>query len=101
MTKTILTIVLPLATPFVLYFGYIVMQALRGGPVLADGAEEAEARRHPWLTLSLIGVALSILSMVALGLGLFGDPSQASFAPARLIDGQIVVPSGAPASPGG
>ena len=96
MTKTLLTIVLPLATPFVLYFGYIMIQALRGAPALADGVDAPEARRHPWLTLSLVGVGLSILSMVAFGFGLFGDPTHDSFGPARLIDGQIVVPSGSP-----
>ena len=86
MIRSVLTILLPLATPFLLYYALITWKAATGRQTMVEG----EARRHPWFFLTLAGLFLAILSIVAMALGLLGGEPDHPFAPARLIDGQVI-----------
>lgn len=86
MIRTALTILLPLATPFLIYYALIAWRVTTGRPSMVEG----DVRRHPWFFLTMAGIGLSILSLLAMGFGLFDQGSNHPFAAPRLIDGKIV-----------
>jgi Family of unknown function (DUF6111) len=74
-------IVLPLVAPTVIYFAYMLIARPRP-------ASNAPALDWPWLWLGLAGVALVIVTFVAVAL--FGGASPAErYEPAKVIDGKI------------
>lgn len=87
MLRILLTVVLPVALPLLLYVGYLAMVRRRvqagGGEVLARWQE------GPWPWLILAGVALLAAVFVAFRLTTALPPGTKLEAP-RLIDGRVV-----------
>jgi hypothetical protein len=84
MLKKLLTVVLPIALPFLVYWGYVVLARWRARRT--GGAAEVP---WPWAALTLAGVVLMVGTLV--GYRLFSeqaDPGQ-QIVPERLIDGRI------------
>lgn len=84
MLKKLLTIVLPLALPFIVYFGYVLLARWHARKT----GGEADVPR-PWIWLTLAGVALMVTVLV--GVRLFGEqgPAGSRIQPERYIDGEI------------
>ena len=85
MLRKLLTIVLPIALPFLVYFAYVAIARWRArhsaqAPSYSDG---------PWLWLGTGGVALMAAALIAWRL--LSDPAQPGdrIIPDRLIDGEI------------
>ena len=85
MLKKFLTIVLPIALPFLVYWGYVVLarwRARRTGEVEQD-------LPWPWAVLTLVGVLLMVSTLVGYRiLGEQANPGQ-QITPERYIDGEI------------
>lgn len=79
MTRVIIQQLLLFALPFIGYFFYRFLIG-RGSDFVKD---------TPWFALTLTGLALSVIALVALGLVQQGDPGGV-YVPPALIDGQIV-----------
>lgn len=84
MLKKLLTVVLPIALPFIVYLGYVMLAKWR-------------ARTHggdpeipwPWAALTLAGVVLMVATLMGVRfLGEQGGPGT-RVQPERYIDGQI------------
>ena len=87
MLRALLTVVLPIALPMLIYFAYL-KTTRRGGQ--AVGAEvQARARESTWLWIGLAGAALILAALVTLRLTT-SVPPDANLVSPRLIDGQVV-----------
>lgn len=86
MLRKLLTIVLPLALPFIIYFGYVIL-ARRAG--LNSGQTGSTWRDAPWGVIVFSGVAL--MAAVLIAVRIFGEqaPPGAKIVPDRYIDGEI------------
>lgn len=91
MTKIVLTVLLPLLAPTLLYLGYLFLQAR-----LKAKSERGEPlppwSELPWTWLILSGSALAAIGLIWLASGGF-DPEGAgggTFESPRFIDGEIV-----------
>lgn len=84
MLKKFLTIVLPIALPFLVYFGYVLLARWRARKT---GVETDIPR--PWAILTLVGVLLMVATLVGVRfLGEQGGPGSRVI-PDRYIDGEI------------
>lgn len=82
--RSLLTILIPLLLPTLLYFGYVWIARRRGG----GGAGGQPTRDIPWLWLGGAGVLL--LAVTLLATALFGGAMPGSrYEPPQLIDGQV------------
>jgi hypothetical protein len=87
MIRVLLTILLPLAAPFLIYLGWIWLVRRRA----SSGVLTVDWRKAPWPWMLLIGVC-------GAGAGLFylhlsqGHPAGTKLEPPALVDG-VVVPS--------
>lgn len=80
--RRLLTILIPLLLPTLLYFGYILIGRQRGT------ASGAASRDIPWLWLGVAGLLLLAVTLVASAL--FGGAEPGShYEPPQLIDGQV------------
>ncbi len=87
MLRILLTIVLPVALPLLLYIGYVSMMRRR-----AQAAGEDEPPRWdegPWAWFALAGVGLVLAVLVAVRLSSGVPPGTKLEAP-RMIDGEVV-----------
>jgi hypothetical protein len=80
MLRILLQYLLPLILPALIYLAYIAIA--RGGRI--DRLGEA-----PWLQLTIAGVALLAVSLVAWGLTT-GSPPEEVYVPPRFEDGRVV-----------
>ena len=84
MSREIVTLVVPLLLPTVLYFAWLSLLRWtehRSGPIAWY--------RLPWAWLSLIGVALTALVLLIVTVG-FGTETHGTYIPPRAEDGHIV-----------
>ncbi len=86
MLKKILTIVLPIALPFLLYFAYVALAKRGAGasgrvPSLSDSP-------WPWLGMSGVALMAAVLISYRFVFSETGGPG-ATVVPERYIDGQI------------
>jgi len=81
--RRLLTILIPLLLPTLLYFGYIWLGRQRGA---AAGANPT--RDIPWLWLGVAGLLLLAVTLVASALFGGADPGS-HYEPPQLIDGQV------------
>ncbi|MGQ9371868.1 DUF6111 family protein [Azospirillum sp. ST 5-10] len=77
--RLLLTVLLPLLAPTLLYAAWVLLQARRGGP----------SPRWPWLWLAGGGVAFLATVLGAWALS-EGAPPHARYVPAHLEDGRVV-----------
>lgn len=84
MIRVLLTIVVPLLLPTVLY---VLWLSTLGRPELAGAG--MPWRGLPWAWLAVAGVALVALMLVALSVGL-GEGQQGTYVPPHVKDGRIV-----------
>ena len=84
MLKKLLTIVLPIALPFIVYLGYALLARWRARRTGGDPEIP-----WPWTVLTLTGVLLMVATLV--GVRVLGDQGAAGtrVQPERYIDGQI------------
>jgi hypothetical protein len=85
MLKKFLTIVLPIALPFLVYWGYVVLARWRARKT--GGAERDIP--WPWAVLTLVGVLLMVSTLV--GYRILGEQAQPGqqITPERYIDGEV------------
>lgn len=85
MLKKFLTIVLPIALPFLVYWGYVALARYRARKT---GGVERDIP-WPWAVLTLVGVLLMVSTLV--GYRVLGEQAQPGqqITPERYIDGQI------------
>mgnify|MGYP006428042471 CR=1 FL=1 len=83
MLKKLLTVVLPIALPFLVYAVYVVLARARG-------TQDAGTGQPPWSWLVLAGVGL--MAATLLGYWYFADqpPPGVRYIPDRYIDGELV-----------
>ena len=84
MIRVVLTIVLPLLLPTLLFAGYALLQRWRA----AEG-EAREAKPIPWTLLILSGVGLAALSAIAMAVS-SGAPPDSTYVPAHMENGRLV-----------
>ncbi|MFQ6017803.1 MAG: DUF6111 family protein [Kiloniellaceae bacterium] len=87
MLRKLLTIVLPIALPLLVYLGYLVLarrRARRAGRDRLPRRPEA-----PWTWIVLSGVALMVAALVTWRMT-SGVPPGTRLEPPRLIDGKVV-----------
>mgnify|MGYP006426466967 CR=1 FL=1 len=85
MLKKFLTIVLPIALPFLVYWGYVVLAQWRARK---SGGVERDLP-WPWAVLTLVGVMLMVSTLIGVRvLGEQARPGQ-QITPERYIDGEI------------
>ncbi len=85
MLKKFLTIVLPIALPFLVYWGYVALVRWRARKT---GTVEQDVP-WPWAVLTLVGVLLMVSTLVGYRiLGEQANPGQ-QITPERYIDGEI------------
>lgn len=83
--RRLLTILIPLLLPTLLYFGYLWFARNRGATA-AGGSQSP--RDIPWLWLGVAGLLLLAVTLVASSL--FGGAAPGSrYHPPQLIDGQV------------
>jgi hypothetical protein len=83
--RRLLTILIPLLLPTLLYFGYIWLGRRRAGPTPSAAPS---ARDVPWLWLGIAGLLLLAVTLAASAL--YGGAVPGSrYQPPRLIDGQV------------
>jgi hypothetical protein len=80
MFRILLQYLLPLILPALIYLAYIAIA--RGGKIDRLG-------QAPWLQLTIAGVALLVVSLVAWGLTT-GSPPEEVYVPPRFEDGRVV-----------
>jgi Family of unknown function (DUF6111) len=80
MFRILLQYLLPLTLPALIYLAYIAIA--RGGKIDRLG-------QAPWLQLTIAGVALLVVSLVAWGLTT-GSPPEEVYVPPRFEDGRVV-----------
>lgn len=87
MLRVLVTVLLPLAAPFLVYFAWtwLVRRKTAGGTLAVDW------RETPWPWMLLIGVCGSLAGLVYLNLSQ-GHPPGTELEPPALVDG-VVVPS--------
>lgn len=86
MLRQFLTVVLPMALPFIVYFAYVALARRRSATTgKAPGVADA-----PWPWLAATGVVL--VAAVLIGWRLVSDPAQPGeqILPDRYIDGELV-----------
>jgi len=86
MLKKVLTIALPIAVPFILYFIYVAL-ARRGG---GASGRVPSLKDSPWPWLGMSGVALMAAVLISYRF-VFSDPggAGATVLPDRYIDGEL------------
>ncbi|MBK1668770.1 hypothetical protein CKO28_12090 [Rhodovibrio sodomensis] len=85
MLKKFLTIVLPIALPFLVYWGYVLVARWRAR---RTGGAERDIP-WPWAVLTLVGVVLMVSILVGYRiLGEQANPDQ-QIIPERYIDGEV------------
>lgn len=87
MLRVLLTILLPLAAPFLIYIGWIWLVRRK----TAAGVLEIDWRETPWLWMLLIGFCLAFAGLIYLYI-VQGHPAGTKLEPPALVDG-VVVPS--------
>jgi uncharacterized membrane protein HdeD (DUF308 family) len=87
MLRVLLTVLLPLAAPFLIYLGWIWL--VRGKA--ASGVLTVDWRETPWPWMLLIGVSCAVAGLLYLYVSQ-GHPAGTKLEPPALVDG-VVVPS--------
>ncbi len=87
MLRVLLTVILPIALPLLIYLAYLKMTRRGGQAGGADG--QARTREETWLWIGLAGAALLLAGAVTLRLAT-SFPRDAELVSPRLIDGQVV-----------
>ena len=87
MLRILLTIVLPVALPLLLYGGYISMMRRRAQAAGKDDLPRWDEGPWAWLVLAGVGLVLAVLVVVRLSSGV--PPGTRLEAP-RTIDGEVV-----------
>ncbi len=82
--RALISILVPLALPTVLYFAYAAIVRRRR----VGTAENAEPVTVPWAWLGIAGALLAIATVVGFAL-LEGVGNRGTYHPARVIDGKI------------
>jgi Family of unknown function (DUF6111) len=83
--RRLLTILIPLLLPTLLYFGYIWFGRQRAAP---SPSAAPSARDVPWLWLGIAGLLLLAVTLVASALYGGAEPGS-HYEPPQLIDGQV------------
>ncbi|MGF1627261.1 MAG: DUF6111 family protein [Alphaproteobacteria bacterium] len=91
MIRVLLTFVVPLLAPTVLYLIYVVIAnwLRRRSKAAEDDQSTTVIRTLPWLWLAGIGVVLTIISAVWFA-DFDREPPGGTYVPPQLIDGRIV-----------
>ena len=87
MLRILLTIVLPVALPLLLYVGYVSMMRRRAQAAGKDDLPRWDEGPWAWLVLAGVGLVLAVLVVVRLSSGV--PPGTKLEAP-RMIDGEVV-----------
>lgn len=87
MLRVLLTVLLPLAAPFLIYLAWVWLVRRRTG----DGELAIDWRESPWPWLLAIGCAGALAGFAYLYLS-SGHPAGTKLAPPSVVDG-VVVPS--------
>jgi hypothetical protein len=87
MLKKILTVVLPLLLPFLIYAAYVVLA--RRKALLAGEGRLPRWQEAPWALIVASGVGLMVAVLIGMRL-LSGAEPGATITPPRLIDGEVV-----------
>ncbi len=87
MIRKILTIVLPLALPVVIYWIYLALARRRVRR--AGEGKPPDWQDAPWTVILAAGVALMSATLIGYGL-IEGHDAGTKLAPPRLVDGEIV-----------
>ncbi|MGF1592477.1 MAG: hypothetical protein ACFCUW_04310 [Kiloniellaceae bacterium] len=87
MLRVVLTVLLPLAAPFLIYLGWLWL----GRRKAAGGVLTVDWRETPWPWLLALGLAAALGGMLYLYLST-GHPPETKLAPPSFVDG-VVVPS--------
>ncbi len=86
MLRILLTIVLPVALPLLLYVGYVSMMRRRAQAAGADEAPRWDEGPWAWFALAGVGLVLAALVVVRLSSGV---PPDTKLEAPRLIDGEV------------
>ena len=86
MLRILLTIVLPVALPLLLYGGYISMMRRRAQAAGEDAPPRWDEGPWAWFALAGVGLVLAVLVVVRLSSGV---PPGTKLESPRLIDGQV------------
>ena len=89
MLRVLLTVILPIALPLLIYLAYLKTSRRGGQAGDADADVKARARESAWLWIGLSGAALILAALITLRLTT-GHPGDAKLESPRLIDGQVV-----------
>ena len=87
MLRVLLTVLLPLAAPFLIYLAWLWL--VRRRP--AGGVRTVDWREAPWPWLLAVGLACALVGFLYLYLST-GHPPGTTLAPPSVVDG-VVVPS--------
>ena len=87
MLRKLLTIALPLAVPFIVYWIYLM--AARRRARLADAGDLPRWQQAPWTLIVVAAVVLMSASLVVFGLSAGVEPG-IKLAPPRLENGEVV-----------
>ena len=87
MLRVLLTIVLPIALPLLLYIGYVNLTRRRAQAAGEEGLPRWQEGPWPWFVLAGVALMFSILVAVQLTTGV---PPGTKLESPRLIDGEIV-----------
>ena len=87
MLRVLLTVLLPLAAPFLIYLGWIWLVRRR----VVAGELTVDWREAPWPWMLLIGVCWAVAGLIYLNVSQ-GHPAGTRLQPPALVDG-VVVPS--------
>lgn len=84
MLKKLLTVVLPFALPFIVYFAYVAIARARA----AAGKPDLGETPWPWLALTGVGLMAAVL----IGVWAFSDAPKPGtvYIPDRYIDGELI-----------
>ncbi len=85
--RVLLTIVLPVLLPLLLYFGYVSIQRRRAEAAGQTATPNLREGPLAWLALAGLGLALAVLISLRLTTGVAPGTK---LEPPRLIDGEIV-----------
>jgi hypothetical protein len=84
MIRVVLTIVLPLLLPTLLFAGYVLVMRWR-----TPEGRTPESRPFPWTLLILSGVGLAALAAIATAVS-SGAPPNSTYVPAHMENGRLV-----------
>ncbi len=87
MLRILLTIIVPIALPLLLYVGYVAMMRRRAQAAGADYLPRWDERPWAWFALAGVGLVLAVLVVVRLSSGV---PRGTKLEAPRMIDGEVV-----------